>query len=124
LSKTRWSAHADAVTASNDGYEEIKKSLDALLNDVNQSSETRLIAQGLRNKMDELETTVVWNDALTRVNSVSKVLQKQNMTLSVAIKLIKSLMAYVGEKRHCFEEYESRAKEKYHIDDYAMRINV
>jgi hypothetical protein len=49
LSKT---AHADAVTALNDGYEEIKKSLDALLNDINQSSET-LIAQSLRKKMDE-----------------------------------------------------------------------
>jgi hypothetical protein len=57
LSKTRWSAHADAVTALNDGYEEIKKSLDALLNDINQSSETRLIEQSLRKIMDELETT-------------------------------------------------------------------
>jgi hypothetical protein len=50
LSKTRWSAHADAVTASNDGYEEIKKSLDALLNYLNKSSETCLIAQSLRKK--------------------------------------------------------------------------
>jgi hypothetical protein len=66
LSKTRWSAHADAVTALNDGYEEIKKSrLDTLLNCINQSSETRLIAQSLRKKMDELETTILtvfWND--------------------------------------------------------------
>jgi hypothetical protein len=47
LSKPRWSAHADAVTVLNDGYEDIKKSLDALLNDINQSSETCLIAQSL-----------------------------------------------------------------------------
>jgi hypothetical protein len=40
------------------------------------------------------------------------------MNLSVAVKLIKSLMAYVSEKRDCFEEYESRAKEKSHINDY------
>jgi hypothetical protein len=45
LSGTRWSAHANAVTVLNDGYEEIKKSLDALLNDTNQSSETCLNAQ-------------------------------------------------------------------------------
>jgi hypothetical protein len=80
---------------------------------MNQSSETRLIAQSLRNKTDELETTfltVVWNDVLIRINSVSEVLQKQNMNLSVAVKLIKSLMSYVSEKRACFEEYESRAK--------------
>jgi hypothetical protein len=50
LSKRRWSAHADAVTVLNDGYEEIKKSLDALLNDINQSSETRLIEQSSRKK--------------------------------------------------------------------------
>jgi hypothetical protein len=65
LSKNRWSAHADAVTALNDGYEEIKKSLDALLNDINRSSETRLIAHSLRKKMDEFETpflTVFWDD--------------------------------------------------------------
>jgi hypothetical protein len=27
-------------------------------------------------------------------------------------------MVYASEKRDCFEEYESRAKEKSHIDDY------
>jgi hypothetical protein len=98
FSKTLWSGHADAATALNDGYEEIKKSLDTLLNYINRSSETRLIAQSLRNKMDELETTfltVVWNDILIRINSASEVLQKQNMNLLVAVKLIKSLIAYV-----------------------------
>jgi hypothetical protein len=55
---------------------------------------------------------------LIRINSVSKVLQKQNMNLSVAVKLIKLLIAYASEKRDCFEEYESRAKEKSHIGDY------
>jgi hypothetical protein len=71
--------------------------------------------------MDELKatfSTVFWNDTLIRINSVSKVLQKQNMNLSVAVKLIKSFMAYVSERRDCFEEYESRTKEKFHIDDY------
>jgi hypothetical protein len=62
--------------------------------------------------------TVSWNDILIHINSVSKVLQKQNMNLLIAVKLIKSLMAYISEKRDCFEEYESWAKEKSHIDDY------
>lgn len=43
LSKTRWSAHA--VTTLKDGYEEIKMSLDALLNDTKQSSQTSVTAQ-------------------------------------------------------------------------------
>jgi hypothetical protein len=114
------SAHVDAVTALNGGYEEIKKSLDAFLNYINQSSETRLIAQSLRKKMYELERTflTLFYDILIRINSVSKVLQKQNMNLSVTVKLTESLMAYVSEKRDCFEEYEPRAKEKSHIYDY------
>jgi hypothetical protein len=85
LSKTRWSAHADAVTALNKGFKKIKNSLDALLNDINQSSKTRLFAQSLRNKIIDF-----FNDILIRTNSVSKVLQKQNMNLSVDVKLIKS----------------------------------
>jgi hypothetical protein len=70
--------------------------------------------------MDESETTfftVFWNHILIRINSVSKVLQKQNMNLSVAVKSIKSLMAYASEKRDCSEEYESQTTEKSHIDD-------
>jgi hypothetical protein len=89
LSNTRWSVHVDAVTTLNDGYEEMKKkSLDVLLHDINQLSETHLTVQSSRKKMDELETTfltVFWNDILICINSVSKVLQKQNMNLSVAV---------------------------------------
>jgi hypothetical protein len=113
LSKTRWSAHADAVTALNDGYEEITKSLDALLNEINQSLETRLIAQSSRKKTDELETmffAVLWNGILIRINSASKVLQKQNINLSVTVKLIKPLMAYVSEKKDCFDDYQDAYK--------------
>jgi hypothetical protein len=57
LSKTRWPTHADAVKSLSDGYEEIKKGLDALLNDIHQSAETHLIVRGLRTKLDQLETT-------------------------------------------------------------------
>jgi hypothetical protein len=63
-------------------------------------------------------STCFWNDILIRIDSVSKVLQMQNMNLSVTVKLIKLLLVYVSEKRDCFEEYESRAKENSHIDDY------
>lgn len=48
LSETRWSAHVHTVTTLIGGYKKIKNGLDALLNDINQ--------QGLRKKMDELET--------------------------------------------------------------------
>jgi hypothetical protein len=41
------------------------KSLDALLNDINQSPETRLTTQSLRKKMDELEPTFVTVSGMT-----------------------------------------------------------
>jgi hypothetical protein len=100
------------------------KSLDALLNDINQSSETRLTAQSSRKKMDELETTLTlfWNDILIRINSVSKALQKQNMNLLVVFKLIKSLMAYLSEKTDCFDEYESERGKNLILMTTEMRI--
>lgn len=79
----------------------IKKNLDTLLNDINQSSETCLTAQSLSKKMDALETTFLidfWSNILICINSVSKVLQKQNMNSLVAFKLIKSSVAYVREE--------------------------
>jgi hypothetical protein len=41
--------------------------------------------------MDELKTTVLtvfWNDIFVSINSVSKVQQKHNMKMSVAVKFI------------------------------------
>jgi hypothetical protein len=45
----------------------------------NKSSETCLIAQSLRKKIGELETTflIVSNDILIRINSVSKVTEAE-----------------------------------------------
>ena len=75
LSDTRWSAHADAVKALCEGYENIQLALDSLADDVEQPKDTRLEAQRLRRKMDKLETvilTLFWNDVLSRYNDVSK----------------------------------------------------
>ena len=90
LSRTQWSAHADAVSALCVGYEEIRSSLDYLGGENHESSETQITAQSLRDKLDTLETTfltIFWNDILRRSNSVSKVLQRENMNLSTATKL-------------------------------------
>ena len=40
------------------------------------------------------------------------------MNLSTAMKLLKSLKAFVTEKRNCFEDYESQAKEKLRVKNY------
>lgn len=52
LSKTCWSARADAIKALRSGYKEIVMSLDCLINDESQTADTRLSAKNLKNKMN------------------------------------------------------------------------
>lgn len=122
LSDTRWSAQADAINALCEGYNEIRLSLQSIRNDVtNQSLETRLMAQGLEKKLDKLETvflTILWNEILSRFNAVSKLLQSEKVNLSVAVKMLKSLIVFIREKRDGFDDYESKSKAKSVVKEY------
>ena len=113
LSDTRWSAHADAVKALCEGYENIQLALDSLADDVEQPKDTRPEAQRLRRKMDKLETvilTLFWNDVLSRYNDVSKTVQKQNVNLGVVVSLLQSLKLFTDSLRDRCAEYESKAR--------------
>lgn len=114
LSDTRWSARADAVFALNNGYKPIKTALETLITAENESEETKTRATGLKKNMERLETvflTIFWNDVLMRLNKTNKMLQKTTLTLSVAVKMLKSLTLYISEKRNKFDWYEKRANE-------------
>ncbi|EFN63408.1 Zinc finger MYM-type protein 1, partial [Camponotus floridanus] len=103
LSDTRWSARADAVFALNNGYEPIKTALESLITAENESEETKTRATGFKKNMEKLETvflTIFWNDVLIRLNKTNKMLQKTTLTLSVAVKMLKSLTLYISEKRN------------------------
>ena len=113
LSDTRWSAHADAVKALCEGYENIQLALDSLADDVQQPKDTRLEAQSLKRKMDKLETvilTLFWNDVLSRYNDVSKTVQKQSVNLGVVVSLLQSLKLFTDSLRDRFAGYESKAR--------------
>ncbi|XP_046742929.1 zinc finger MYM-type protein 1-like [Diprion similis] len=104
-STTRWSARADAVKAFSKGYNQVRIALDALSNNERQSSETRHEAKCICKKMDKIEIaflTVVWNDLLTRIHETNLTLQKEDMNLSLAVILIKSLEAYIQDCRDKF----------------------
>ncbi|XP_065645337.1 zinc finger MYM-type protein 1-like [Hydra vulgaris] len=113
LSGTRWSARADAVTCLHDSYDEIKKALEFLIKDISQSKETQNDAQNLITKMNTFEIvflTIFWNDILCHFNETSKILQKENLNLDVAVRILKSLLHFIKDLRSQFENYQEKAK--------------
>lgn len=110
---TRWSARADAVTALRDNYKQINSALQIIMADEEQTAETKVKASGLIASMEKFETaflTLVWNDILTRINKVNKVLQKPTLTLSTTVAVLNSLTEYVNKKRDSFEVYLKKQK--------------
>ncbi|XP_065650374.1 zinc finger MYM-type protein 1-like [Hydra vulgaris] len=113
LSGTRWSTRADAVTCLHDSYDEIKKALEFLIKDISQSKETQNDAQNLITKMNTFEIvflTIFWNDILCHFNETSKILQKENLNLDVAVRILKSLLHFIKDLRSQFENYQEKAK--------------
>lgn len=113
LSGTRWSARADAVTCLHESYDEIKKALESLIMDRSQTKETQNDAQNLTKKMNSFEIvflTILWKDILCHFNETSKTLQKENLNLDVAVRILKSLLHFIKDLRSQFQEYEEKAK--------------
>lgn len=54
--------------------------------------------------------THVWNDILTRINKVSKILQKPTLTLATTVTLLSSLTTFISKKRDSFDKYLTSAE--------------
>jgi hypothetical protein len=114
ISATRWSARADAVLALKESYSEILDALISIINNTEQTAETKVKALGLKKTMEMFDTvflTCVWNNLLQRINKVNKVLQKPSLTLSVSGKVLDSLGSYIQNKRDSFEIFLKTAEE-------------
>uniref|UniRef100_H3AGF6 DUF4371 domain-containing protein n=1 Tax=Latimeria chalumnae TaxID=7897 RepID=H3AGF6_LATCH len=93
LSETCWSAHADAVTALQKGYDRIKAALDHLCDD-SQKPDRHLEAQGLSKTMEKPEISImteIWHMILERFHKTSAKLQDLKMDLNTAVVLLESL---------------------------------
>jgi hypothetical protein len=103
----------DAVTCLHESYDEIKKALESLIMDRSQTKETQNDAQNLTKKMNSFEIvflTILWKDILCHFNETSKTLQKENLNLDVAVRILKSLLHFIKDLRSQFQEYEEKAK--------------
>lgn len=74
LSDTRWSARNDAIDALHDSHVNTIKTLDLISNIELQSSDTRLEAISLQEKLMKFENVfllIVWKDILTYIHSTN-----------------------------------------------------
>ena len=113
LSETRWEAHAKATEAILESYSAIIGALNDLYSDVNMKGDTRLKANNLLQKMEELEFVFMLhflNRVLSHFHKVNEAIQKSDLLLSTCANLYMSLQDIVQEIREDFDELEQQAK--------------
>jgi hypothetical protein len=101
LIDVRWSAHADAVSALDSGYNEIQSALNLIANDEEEEPKTIIEAKSLSSKMDKLENVIltsIWNRILSRFNMVSKEGGRKFIRYSVAYEFLENFCS-IGERR-------------------------
>ncbi len=112
LSDTRWSSRADSAKSLWKNYGSIREALNSIAEDESEKKETRNEASGLRAMMDKLETAFMaqfWNTILERFHATSVCLQKSDMDLLTAVRLLESLREFVSAQRELFEHFERSA---------------
>lgn len=116
LSKTRWSARADASKALYKSYNEIISALEDISTDNNQTKDVQYEARNLTEKLKSLEITIMiclWHRLLEKFLDVSEKLQGQSVDMDSVIGLYSYLQSFVSTLRdeREFERLESEAKE-------------
>lgn len=84
----------------------IKTILQSLITKDDETADTKTQARTPRKNMEKLETVffiIFWNDILMRINKTDKILQKESLSLSVAVKMFSSLILYIEVKRKNFD---------------------
>lgn len=84
-----------------------------LASDNKERKDTRREAAVLCNKLGKLETalmTIFWDTVLNRFKLTSNGLQKRDMDLMTAVRLLESLYTYVASLRGQFADFETSAR--------------
>ncbi|XP_028079602.1 uncharacterized protein LOC114281355 [Camellia sinensis] len=116
LSQTRWESHIESVKPLRYYASKIRDALVDLYNNPTTDSIAKSEAKSLLTH--ELETfeflfsIVIWYNLLFHVNSVSKILQSEDIDIAVAVKHLDGLVKYVAIYREVgFMEAMVEAKE-------------
>ena len=126
LCTTRWSYCDDACTALYNGLPQIKKALEELIEDHLQKPIIQLEANSILKKLCSLDTvfkTMMWAPILKLFNITSKTLQTVNIDLSTVITLYDSLVLYLKEFCHKFDQIEQSAKQITDETQYSSELS-
>jgi len=112
LSNTRWSCRAESTKALWQNYSKIKAALQVISTDDTEKRDTRTEADSLVRKLDSLEMAFMagfWDTVLSRFQATSLQLQKADMDLGTAVRLLESLRTFVLSQRDLFDHFEQKA---------------
>ena len=110
LSATRWESRVEALKPLRYFLPDIYDALYELSSDANRDLDSRNEAESLGKKIKSFKfvlSVLIWYDVLTKVNVVSKLLQKTDIHMTDCLKELENLHSYFIEKRSDieFEKY-------------------
>uniref|UniRef100_A0A672HX76 TTF-type domain-containing protein n=1 Tax=Salarias fasciatus TaxID=181472 RepID=A0A672HX76_SALFA len=112
LSNTRWRCRADSTKALWQNYAKIREALESIADDDTEKRDTRSEASALAEKLNKLEIAFManfWNTILTRFHLTSLQLQKEDMELRTAVRLLKGLCDFISAQRNLSTDFEKEA---------------
>ncbi|KAL6126153.1 hypothetical protein ACLB2K_074204 [Fragaria x ananassa] len=102
LSQTRWESHVESVRPIKEQTSQMRDALVDLAN-TSEDPKTKSEAESLvTNELENFEFLlgmVIWYELLHAINTVSKILQAENMDIDVAIEQLKGLLLFVQDYR-------------------------
>ncbi|KAL6126146.1 hypothetical protein ACLB2K_074197 [Fragaria x ananassa] len=102
LSQTRWESHVESVRPIKEQTSQMRDPLVDLAN-TSEDPKTKSEAESLvTNELENFEFLlgmVIWYELLHAINTVSKILQAENMDIDVAIEQLKGLLLFVQDYR-------------------------
>lgn len=115
LSNTRWESRVEAVKALRFNLGKVYDALFSIYSDRSKDAESRNVANSLLTKIKNFKficSLIIWFEILSKINIVSKALQKSDVVLSEAVKMIDQVQTSLTDKRNdsAFEELINRAK--------------
>lgn len=102
LSDTRWESRIDAIKTLRFNLEKIYDALFFLYNDTSRDNDTKNLAKSLINKIKSYKfvcSLVIWYNILSKLNIVSKIMQKSNIILPEVVKMLTEIQNFFHELR-------------------------
>lgn len=98
VSETRWEGRIDAVKVLRYNLESIYDALFVLFNDASRDANTRSMAKSLILKIKSFKficSVVIWYNILSKVNIVSKMMQKSDVVIPTVMEMLNNLNEYL-----------------------------